>query len=113
MHGAHCEPELGQWLGVRSRHTRSAGASNADRRVAGCRHVDVLIAIHVPVPPRDGEGIVRMRERGDHAGTAARLSDDLAAMSKSFCRVVNVTSSSKSSWFVRTHGPASRTELML
>jgi len=35
------------------------------------------------------------------------------AMSKSFWRVVNVTSSSKSSWFVRTHGPASITELML
>ena len=35
-------------------------------RVPGRRHVDVLIAVEIPVALRHGERIVRMRERSDH-----------------------------------------------
>ncbi|EDS88120.1 hypothetical protein BURPSS13_C0163 [Burkholderia pseudomallei S13] len=46
-------------------------------------------------------------------GRVSRPAARSRATSKIFWRAANVASSSKSSWLVRTQGPASSTELML
>ena len=75
------------------------------KRVPGRRHVDVLVAVEVPIALRHGERVVRMRERGDQQERPriARSRDvpRNRALGHECGLVVEM-----SSWFERTHSPS-------